>query len=131
MSWILSQAADDWRIAFLLLGAWWVIAALTIWLVQRLWCSKQRAKNPRRYRFWFAITIAIIFTPSLISDFWLFGFPGPAILGFLLCFLAGFGQPAYWFAALLYYILPMAAVFGVGYYILLRRDRHLYATPTA
>lgn len=130
MSWILSQAADDWRIAFLLLGVWWAIAAAVIWLVQRLWCSKHRAEDPRRYRFWFAITIAIIFTPSLISDFWLFGFPGPAILGLLLCFLAGFGQSAYWFAAVLYYILPMALVFAVAYAVLRYRDRRLYA-PTA
>jgi hypothetical protein len=131
MQWIIYRAIDDWRIAFLLLGTWWAIAAAVIWLVQRLWCSKHRAENPRRYRFWFAMAVAVIFTPSLVSDFWLFDVPGPAILGFYLCFAAGFEQPAYWFAALLYYVLPMAAIFGITYYVLLRRDRHFYATPTA
>jgi hypothetical protein len=130
MSWILSQAADDWRVAFILLTAYWALAASIVWLVHRYWCSKRRAGNPSRYRFWLALVIAIIFTPSLISDFWLFAFPGPAIFGLYLCVFAGFGQPAYWFAALLYYVLPMALVFAIAYAVLRFRDRRVYA-PTA
>ncbi len=130
MSRILAHAADDWRIAFILLVAYWAFVASIIWFVYRRWCSKRRAGNLSRYRFWLALVIAIMFTPSLISDFWLFAFPGPAILGLVLCVLAGFGQPAYWFAALLYYVLPMALVFAIAYAVLRLRDRRVYA-PTA
>jgi len=130
MSWILAKAADDWRIAFILLCVYWTLAASIIWFIHRRCCSKRRADSPRRYSFWFAFVIAIIFTPSLISDFWLFAFPGPAIFGLYLSVLAGFGQPAYWFAALLYYVLPMALLFAVAYTVLRYRDRRVYA-PTA
>jgi|SRR6266480_4727298 len=130
MSWILNHAADDWRMALIFLAVYWGLAASIIWFVHRRWCSKRRAENPPRYRFWLALVIAIIFTPSLISDFWLFAFPGPAIFGLVLCVLAGFGQPAYWFAALLYYVPPMALVFAIAYAVLRYRDHRLYA-PTA
>ena len=102
-----------------------------VWFVHRRWCSKCRAGNPRRYRFFFALVIALVFTPSLLGDFFLFVLPGPAILGFLL-FLPGIViYPKMLLVELVYYVLPMALVFGIAYAVLLRRDRRLYATPTA
>jgi hypothetical protein len=43
----------------------------------------------------------------------LFAFPGSAIFGLVLCVLARYGQPACWFAAVLYYVLPIALIFAI------------------
>ncbi len=116
------ETLDQWKIPF----AYWIIAALILLFVNRRWCSKGRAANPRRYRFWLAVFIATIFTPSLVGDFWLFAVPAPAILGLLWFLPVGFLEPVYWLIALVYYVLPMALVFVIAYVVLRRQDRRLY-----
>ncbi len=122
------EALDQWKIPLVVLIAYWLVAALVIWFVQRRWCGKRRADNPPRYRFWFPVAIAIIFTPSLVGDFWLFAVPAPAILGLVAFFVSGFGAPVFWLAALLLYVLPIAIVFAIAYAVLRYRDRRLYAS---
>lgn len=119
------ETLDQWKIPFAVLVAYWILAALILRFVYRRWCSKRRAADPRRFRFWFALSIAIIFTPSLVGDFWLFALPAPAILGVLLLVPAGFQQPVYWLVVLVYYIIPMALVFAIAYAVLHRQDRRL------
>ncbi len=63
-----------------------------------------------RFRFWLALFISIIFTPSLVGDFWLFAVPAPAVLGLLWFIPVGFYEPVYWLVALVYYVLPMTVV---------------------
>jgi hypothetical protein len=120
------ESLDQWKIPFAILVAYWIIAALILRFVYRRWCSKRRAQNPKRFRFWLALFVAIIFTPSLVGDFWLFAVPAPAILGVLLLVPAGFSQSVYWLIVLVFYILPMALVFGIAYAVLRRQDSHLY-----
>jgi hypothetical protein len=120
----------EWKIPLLILLAYYIVAALVIYFIHRRWCSKHRASNPRRYRFIFAAVLALVFTPSVVSDFFLFMLPGPAILGLLLLLPGTFMYP--WpllLVDLLYYILPMAAVFGIAHFVLLRLERHSDATP--
>ena len=122
----LLEALDQWKIPLVVLVAYWLVAALVVGFVQRRWCSKRRADNPARYRFWFALVIAIIFTPSLVGDFWLFAVPAPAILGLLWFLPVGFLAPVYWLVALVYYVLPIVLVFVIAYVTLRRQDRRLY-----
>ena len=121
------EALDQWKIPFVVLLAYWVIAGLIVRFVHRRWCSKRRADNPRRYSFWFAFVIAIIFTPSLVGDFWLFAVPAPAILGLVVFFVSGFGAPVFWLSGLVIYVLPIAIVFAIAYAVLRYRDRRLDA----
>src|SRR6266403_1306324 len=74
----------QWEMPLAILFAYYVLAASFIWFVHRRWCSKRRAANPRRYRFIFALVLAVVFAPNVISDFWLFTIPGLAILELLL-----------------------------------------------
>ncbi len=120
------ESLEQWQGPFLILAAYWIIAALVLRFIYRRWCSKRRPQNPKRFRFWFALSLAIIFTPSLVGDFWLFAVPAPAILGVLLLVPAGFSQSVYWLIVLVFYILPMALVFAIAYAVLRRQDRHLY-----
>jgi hypothetical protein len=116
---------------FAILFGYWVVAALVVWFLHRQWgCSPRRADNPRRYSFCFALVIAIVFTPSLVGDFWLWVLPGPAVLGFLWFLPAVVTYPKLIPFELTYYVLPMALVFGITYAVLRRRDRHLFATQT-
>jgi hypothetical protein len=120
------ESLDQWKMPFAILVAYWIIAALVLWFVYRRWCSKRRAANPTRFRLWLALFIAIIFTPSLVGDFWLFAVPAPAVLGLLWFIPVGFYEPVYWLVALVYYVLPMTVVFILAYAILRRQDRHFY-----
>ncbi len=120
------ESLDQWKIPFAILVSYWIIAALVLWFVYRRWCSKRRAANPMRFRFWLALFISIIFTPSLVGDFWLFAVPAPAILGLLWFIPVGFYEPVYWLVALVYYVLPMTVVFIITYAVLRRQDRRLH-----
>jgi hypothetical protein len=114
----------EWEIPLAVLFAYYLVAALVIWLVHTRWCGKRRASNPRRYRVIFALTLAIVFTPSVISDFWLFMIPGPAVLELLFLLPSVFPHPL----PVLYVITvvclaPLAAGFGVFYLALWFLDR--------
>ncbi len=114
---------EQWQGPFTLLLAYWLTAALVLRFVNLRWCSKRRSLNPRRYRFFLALTISVVFTPSLIGDFFVVLMPGPAIIGLLLFFRAGFYEPIYWLVGFLYYFLPIALAFAIAYVVLLRKER--------
>jgi hypothetical protein len=116
----------QWEMPLAILLAYYVFAASVIWFVHRRWCSTRRAANPRRYRFIFAVILAIVFTPSVISDFWLFMVPGPAIVEFLLLLTGIILHP--WitlYVISIVCLLPMAACFGIFYFALWLCDRRL------
>lgn len=120
------ETLDQWKFPFAVLVAYWIVAALILWFVYRRWCSKRRAANPERFRCWLSLSIAVIFTPSLVGDFWLFAVPAPAIFGLLWFLPVGFLAPVYWLIALVYYVFPMALMFVIAYVVLRRQDRRLY-----
>src|SRR5947207_10482096 len=87
------EIVREWELPLTILFVYYVVAALVIWFVHTRWCSKRRTSNPRRYRVIFALILAIVFTPSVISDFWLFMIPGPAILELLFLLPSVFPHP--------------------------------------
>jgi hypothetical protein len=116
----------QWEMPLAILFAYYVLAASFIWFVHRRWCSKRRAANPRRYRFIFALVLAVVFAPSVISDFWLFTIPGLAILELLLLLPSIVLHP--WitlYVISIVCLLPMVACFGIFYFALWFRDRRL------
>ncbi len=122
----------EWQIPLAILFGYYLVAAAVIWFVHRKWCSKRRAANPRRYRWFFALVLALVFTPSVISDFFLFMIPGPAFLGFLVLvpgMLVQLFSDLRVFVAILvttfvYHLLPLLLSFSVAYAVLRHRDRH-------
>jgi hypothetical protein len=120
----------EWEVPLAILFAYYVCAASVIWFVHRRWCSKRRAANPRLYRLIFALVLAVVFTPSVISDFWLFMIPGPAILELLLLLTGIVLRPwATLYVISIVCLLPMAACFGIFYFALWLRDRRLSNAP--
>ena len=114
----------QWEIPLAILIAYYIVAALIVRFVYRRWYSRQRAASPRRYRLIFAIVLALVFTPSVISDFFLFMIPGPATLELLLLFPSVFVHP--WptlYVITIVCLLPLAAGFGISYFILWLCDR--------
>jgi hypothetical protein len=96
-------------IAIALFGAWWFLRAK-----YRAW----KLSHPVRHRIYFAAYLAIVFTPSVITDFWLFMIPGPAFVGLTLLFpaiLFSESRAAILYIITLYYILPMLGGFTMFY----------------
>jgi hypothetical protein len=118
-----SEILRQWETPLILLFWYYVLGAIVTCVVYTR-CRERRAANPPRYRMLFASALALVFTPSVITDFFLFMIPGPAIAGFLLLLPSVFGHPDLLLVELLYYILPMAVVFSLSYVVLLWLDKH-------
>ena len=108
-----------------------VIAYLVVVICGALWFRRSRARQlrdsrPVRYRTLLAAYLALVFTPSIITDFFLVGFPGPALLGILFLIpgtLANmFSDPKivlfFLHATSIYHILPLLGGFAVAYSVL-------------
>jgi len=65
------QILHDWETPLIVLFWYYVLAAIATCLISTR-CSRRRATNPSRYRMIFAAAVALVFTPSVITDFWLF-----------------------------------------------------------
>jgi hypothetical protein len=121
----------QWEIPLAILLGYYIVAALVIEFMHHRYWRHYRPANPRRYRFRLALILAIVFTPSVISDFWLFMVPGPAVLELLLLLTGFLSHP--WFTlshplATLYVLmivclLPLAVGFGIFYFSLWLWDR--------
>ena len=85
-----------------------------------------RVSHPAQHRVLLAAYLALVFTPSIVTDFFLFGFWGPALLGFFFLIpgtlVHMFSDPSILVfvlrATALYHILPLAAGFFVAYLLL-------------
>ena len=108
-----------------------VVAYLAVVVFGVVWFRRVRARElhaarPLLHRVLLAAYLALVFTPSIVTDFFLFGFWGPALLGFFLLIPATvvhmFSDPSFVIAVLrataLYHILPLAAGFFVAYLLL-------------
>jgi hypothetical protein len=135
MSDICAALRQDW----IYLAVYYIVAVpitLLVWRQFRL----SRFLHSRRPRLILAAALAVVFTPSVISDFFLVMIPGPAVLGFLLLLptmvMKLFSDPGLVFAVFgttcVYHLLPMSVCFAVGYAILRCLERHycLDAAPT-
>ena len=81
-------------------------------------CERYRLSHPRRWRMYFAAYLALIFTPSILSDFFLWSIPGPATIGLLLIGPSVFSSDqriATIMLVVTYYLLPILAGFAVFY----------------
>jgi hypothetical protein len=58
-----------------------------------------------------AAVLAAVFAPGVISDFWLFMIPGPAVVGFVLMLPVVVISPLAFLWASLFYIVPLVVVF--------------------
>jgi hypothetical protein len=97
-------------------------------------CERYRLSHPRRWRMIFATYLALIFTPSILSDFFLWSIPGPATIGLLLIgpsVIFGDHRIAALVLVVKSYLLPILAGFVVFYVALslyewcrLRRSRN-------
>jgi hypothetical protein len=118
-----------------------VLAYLAVVVFGFVWFRRSRARQlrasrPIRHRFFLAAYLALVFTPSVITDFFLFGIPGPAFLGFLFLIpgtlVNMFSQPSILFftlhATAVYHILPLGGGFAVAYLALWAYSR-LRSTP--
>jgi hypothetical protein len=95
-----------------------------------------RAGRPVWHRVLLAAYLALVFTPSIVTDFWLFSFPGPAFLGFLFLIpgtLANMSHPGFVLSMLrataIYHLLPLLGGFAVAYLLLWACSR--LRTPAA
>ncbi len=116
------QILRDWETSLIVLFWYYVLAAIVTCLISTR-CSQRRLTNPSRYRVIFAAALAIVFTPSVITDFWLFMVPGPAIVGFLFLLPHVFAYPHLLIDELVYYMVLMALVFWLSYALLLWLDK--------
>jgi hypothetical protein len=118
-----------------------VLAYLAVVVFGAVWFRRSRARQfrasrPVRHRLLLAAYLALVFTPSVITDFFLFRFPGPAFLGFLFLIpgtLAHmFSQPSILpfvlRATAVYHILPLGGGFALAYLVLWACNR-LRSTP--
>ena len=96
------------RIAFAVVG-YFVILSVGGSALTSSGCVDYRLFHPRRHRMLWASYLALAFTPSILSDFFLWSFPGPATLGLLLIGPTVFSDQ--WSAILMlvtmYYLLPL------------------------
>jgi len=101
----------------ILFGGWWFL---------RKGHREYRLAHPHRHRVYLAVYLAVVFTPSVITDFWLFMIPGPAFVGFSLlapALLVPEHRSLVLYATGLYHILPMITGFGVCYLLLWAHSR--------
>jgi hypothetical protein len=84
-----------------------------------------KAIRPARYRAYLSGYLALVLTPSVVSDFWLFMIPAPALVGLLFFLPALFsGQLlAAIYIIALYYIIPILLAFGIFYLALMAYSR--------
>ncbi|MGH7982410.1 MAG: hypothetical protein ACREFF_04595 [Candidatus Udaeobacter sp.] len=108
-----------------------LVAYLALVVVGVVWLRGTRARqlrlnDPLAHRVLFAAYLALVFTPGMVTDFFLFGFWGPALLG---CFFLIPGTLVHMFsdpsilpftlrATALYHLLPIAAGFFIAYFLL-------------
>lgn len=83
--------------------------------------SRAISITDRRRRIYLAAYFALVLTPSLLTDLWLFAIPAPALIGFFmllpsLFFIEQWPGTAYAIAML--YVGPILLCFGVFYAIL-------------
>ncbi len=113
-----------------------LVAYFVVVIVGARWFRRDRARrlrtlHPVRHRLLLAIYLALVFTPSVISDFWLFMIPAPALAGFFFLLpgaLANmFSEPSVLVfvlhASAIYYFLPLLIGFILAYCVLLARSR--------
>jgi hypothetical protein len=89
-------------------GAW-------LFLTRR---SKWKVRHPYLRRLLVAAYLAVVLTPSMIGDFWLFMIPGPAFAGLTILapsIVSGENRAATLNIAAIYYMLPMGIVFALAY----------------
>jgi hypothetical protein len=109
------------------LATYYAIAGVVVFLAWKL-IKASRFTYSTIGRSIIAAILAIIFTPSEVSDFFLFNLPGPAVLGltFLLIALPSAqqtspsGPPPFldwhiWAVIVGYYILPILVTFALAY----------------
>ena len=109
-----------------------------IWYFRRARTRRLRASHPAQHRVLLAAYLALVFTPSIITDFFLLYVPGPAFLGFLFLIpgtlVHMFSDPQLLPFALrataLYHILPLSAGFFVAYLFLWACSRFRSAPAT-
>jgi hypothetical protein len=92
-----------------------LVGSIWLFLTRR---SKWKVRHPYIRRFFVAAYLAVVFTPSMIGDFWLFMIPGPAFAGLTLLapgIVSGENRAAMLNIAAHYYILPMAIMFALSY----------------
>jgi hypothetical protein len=108
-------------------------------LFRRTAARRLRARRPVWHRVLLAAYLALVFTPSIVTDFFLVGFPGPAFLGFLFLIpgtLANISDPRFVSfvvqATAIYHLFPLLGGFAVAYLLLwaCSRLRPTPATPT-
>jgi hypothetical protein len=94
-----------------------------------------RVRRPVWHRILLAAYLALVFTPSIVTDFFLFRFPGPAFLGFLFLIpgtLANISHPGFVSSVLrataFYHLLPLVGGFAVAFLLLWACSR-LRSTP--
>jgi hypothetical protein len=93
---------------------------------------QQRVFHPVRHRVSLAAYLALVFTPSIITDFWLFMIPGPALVGFTLLLpglLFSEHRSVILQATAVYHVFPMLGGFAV-FYILLWTCGRLRRNPS-
>jgi len=109
------------------LAAYYVIATIIVFLLWRA-LRASRFLHSRRRRGITAIVLSAVFTPSEVSDFFLFNLPGPASVGLVIflivCVMIMFSEPTallkpeLWSTLGLYYFLPLFVGFLVAYAVL-------------
>ena len=99
-----------------------VATAITVFVWRRFRIS--RSLHSPKPRLILAAVLAAVFTPSVISDFWLFMIPGPAIIGLVLILAASLLRPVFLWVALIYYLIPPVVVFYIIRFLLWTCERH-------
>jgi hypothetical protein len=111
------------RQGWIYLVVYYIVAvAITffVWRVFRL----SRFLRSRKSRLILAGVLAVVFTPSVISDFFLLMIPGPAVVGLLLILPASVHDPVFLWVALVYYIIPLFIVFCIIRFLFWACERH-------
>jgi hypothetical protein len=122
------QLLRDWQTPLLVMCVYYGVAGFCMRSAWREWRPAGAALQ-RRHRICFAAVLAIVFTPSVISDFWLFMVPGPAVLGLLFVLPGTLAQPSALVIPLVFHILPMALSFAIFYLVLCYRGRRQALPP--
>jgi len=108
-----------------------LVAYLAVVVVGAVWFRRTRARqlrasDPLAHRVLLAAYLALVFTPGMVTDFFLFGFWGPALLGFFFLIpgtlVHMFSDPSILpftlRATAIYHLVPMAGGFFIAYLLL-------------